>query len=365
MSVRRRDITALAFLPRSLYSASIPLRKPAHELLPEEIALLEKAYDRLQHSNVSLNSFATLHSLHCTGSHLTDVHDQIWFLLWHRIFIYTHELALRSVLSTQEASGFAIPYWDWDTPGRNKVPLIYLKPGPLHRPRLGSPHSVVQPAFPVDELWRCPAFWDLAGLPIGVKAVSFQRYLRQLHDFVHAEVGGPCTPNAPAFSCLPTSAADPLFYAHHANVDRLWSAFQKLPANGKDKDLKKHPPPDPAFQFLAPNGKPLSPDLLSFLNHSQFYSYATVPSSFNKPPDLAVRRLHIHVPSLKAAGNYEIWLLRRSSYFFLAQITQLTRSQDGLHATLRLQSSHPPTGVFVKTPEGILKLNNSQVAISP
>jgi tyrosinase len=39
-------------------------------------------------------------------------------------------------------------------------------------------------------------------------------------------------------SSIPTAPADPLFWMHHANIDRLWWKWQKSPAGaGKNPNL--------------------------------------------------------------------------------------------------------------------------------
>lgn len=52
-----------------------------------------------------------------------------------------------------------------------------------------------------------------------------------LHNLVHAWVGGllETTPEGPKLGTmfLPTSPNDPVFFLHHANIDRLWSGWQE------------------------------------------------------------------------------------------------------------------------------------------
>ena len=51
---------------------------------------------------------------------------------------------------------------------------------------------------------------------------GFSANLEGFHDDIHAWVGG-------SMSLVPTSGYDPIFYAHHAMVDRLWSIWQSSP----------------------------------------------------------------------------------------------------------------------------------------
>jgi len=41
-----------------------------------------------------------------------------------------------------------------------------------------------------------------------------------MHDQVHVWVGG-------TMGRIPTAPADPMFWMHHANIDRIWSLWQK------------------------------------------------------------------------------------------------------------------------------------------
>lgn len=55
--------------------------------------------------------------------------------------------------------------------------------------------------------------------------------LEGYHNTVHGWVGG-------TMNNIMISPADPLFWLHHAEVDRIWSAWQANPANtGKNPTL--------------------------------------------------------------------------------------------------------------------------------
>jgi polyphenol oxidase len=55
-----------------------------------------------------------------------DVHHNWLFLPWHRAYLYFHERILAMLLEKHRGvRDFALPYWDWDTEGRNKFPEIY------------------------------------------------------------------------------------------------------------------------------------------------------------------------------------------------------------------------------------------------
>jgi tyrosinase len=51
----------------------------------------------------------------------------------------------------------------------------------------------------------------------------FQQRLEAVHDWVHSAVGGNMVTSR--------SPADPLFWLHHANIDRIWARWQDKPQN--------------------------------------------------------------------------------------------------------------------------------------
>ena len=129
-------------------------------------------------------------------------------------------------------------WWDWRTPAdqpseipkafttvrapdgranplrRAKVPKIALDQAPPDVRKLGSPTKRVpneQPSLPTpEEIEEILAIQDFD---------TFNRELDSIHGSVHVWIGGHMY--EPAFS-----AYDPIFWAHHAMIDRLWSMWQ-------------------------------------------------------------------------------------------------------------------------------------------
>jgi tyrosinase len=64
---------------------------------------------------------------------------------------------------------------------------------------------------------------------------DFTTQVEFIHNDVHGWVGG-------TMSLITTSPADPLFWLHHAQVDRLWSQWQ-----AKASNAGKNPVLDPFF----------------------------------------------------------------------------------------------------------------------
>lgn len=124
------------------------------------------------------------------------------FLSWHRRFLWQFEQRLQAI-----DPHVAVPYWDW----------------------IADP---VLPAFLSDPVllntWSVVRSWDPTQLPvqadvdIATSRHTFSTFQRKLelgaHGDVHMAVGG-------TMSGI-SSPADPLFWLHHANIDRLWARWQ-------------------------------------------------------------------------------------------------------------------------------------------
>jgi tyrosinase len=158
-------------------------------------------------------------------------HANPLFLPWHRGYLYHFELALQDV-----DPDVTLPWWDW----MNEAGL----PGPYSdRPELAGaeirPFGVLaQPQWPQETVRDPGAPQEPAPLapPLGAQPASqtqtindwlmgspswtqFRDRLERLHNNIHVWVGGTMTdPNWAAY--------DPLFWAHHAQVDRLWRIWQ-------------------------------------------------------------------------------------------------------------------------------------------
>lgn len=182
-------------------------------------------------------------------------HGSWYFLPWHRGYLLALEATIRdAVVSLGGPSDWALPYWNYFAPNENKLPPAFAS--------RDWPDGDYNPLF-VDPRWgpnndgnvyvdlnqvnlkalTVPAFTGVAngGDPgFGGVDTGFSHSGRvhgdletQPHDYVHVLVGGsdPTRPNAPGLmSYPPTAGLDPIFYLHHANIDRLWEVWLRTPA---------------------------------------------------------------------------------------------------------------------------------------
>lgn len=150
-------------------------------------------------------------------------HGEELFLPWHRAYLYFFEKALQD-----RVPGVTLPWWDW-TNHAEGVPGPYArkKVDGRKNPLFDSPIQPLGPASPRQT--RTARSPGVPGeLPSGseVEAVllnndffTFQNQLEGLHNRIHMWTGG-------TMSNVPTAAYDPLFWAHHCMIDRLWYLWQ-------------------------------------------------------------------------------------------------------------------------------------------
>ena len=125
------------------------------------------------------------------------------FLAWHRQMLIRFEQRLQQV----HASVF-IPYWDWIA---NPAP-----PAQISDPALLDSWSVDREV----DLSLMPSDADVEAVKARDRFTPFQLALETgPHNAVHRAIGGDMVTAA--------SPTDPIFYMHHANVDRIWYEWQE------------------------------------------------------------------------------------------------------------------------------------------
>jgi tyrosinase len=163
-------------------------------------------------------------------------HSSSFFLSWHRMYIYWFERIVRKASGYSE---FALPYWDYsDTDTAHQVlPEAFRAPAgggtnvlfvAERRPSANAGSPPASPsifshsnAFALTNFSGPPASFggsqDGAPIQFGDSAGQLER---GPHNVVHTWVGGPGLMSNPL-----TAARDPIFWLHHANIDRLWNRW--------------------------------------------------------------------------------------------------------------------------------------------
>jgi tyrosinase len=174
-------------------------------------------------------------------------HDPL-FLPWHRAYLYWLELALQS-----EVPGVTLPWWDWSKDGT--IPAAYssaqadgsenvLAKAPIKvfnaAPKSGWPTETSRVPGEVPNTPGPPYQQEWAYAMKATTYADFSQRIWTVHDTLHVWVGG-------TMGQVDWAAYDPLFFAHHANVDRAWRVWQAAhpggdpPADILDESLQTDP----------------------------------------------------------------------------------------------------------------------------
>ncbi len=171
--------------------------------------------------------FADVHRNFCP-------HANWYFLPWHRAYIAAFESIVRELAGRPD---FALPYWDWSverrlptafasgTPASN--PLNHVRPGMTRGDEL--PDDMVGGDV-VARILASPDFEAFGSTRPRRQRGADRRWQRRPgtrtelefnpHDGVHTTVGGD-------MAQPDLASRDPVFFMHHANVDRLWAIWNR------------------------------------------------------------------------------------------------------------------------------------------
>lgn len=179
-------------------------------------------------------------------------HNSWFFLPWHRIYLHYFESIVRQTISDLGGpSDWALPYWDYSDPRRpdvRKLPPAFREtrmpsgdPNPLfvnERAAEINQGGELDPRFvSIDDAmaetsFRGPGVDGMSGFggPVTGWNHSAGETVGILelvpHGVVHVGVGG--IEPLGWMSAFDTAARDPIFWLHHANIDRLWEAWLAL-----------------------------------------------------------------------------------------------------------------------------------------
>ena len=241
-------------------------------------------------------------------------HASWFFLPWHRMYLHYFEKAVRAaVVAEGGPASWALPFWFYDPahPQTLALPPAFRSPtlpdgttaNPLYRAQRNTiptmnvnagdplPSAEVMPpqggfvsnfvgSFPVSSFGGPVTGWhhDSSGSAGQLEA--------GIHGNVHVDVGG-WTPTQGLMSQFETAGQDPIFWLHHANIDRMWEVWRGDPS---DTD-----PTDPAWlnhQFDFGSGAvQLSlnvQDVLDTTAAPLLYTYEGVPLPGHAIQDIAL-----------------------------------------------------------------------------
>lgn len=164
-------------------------------------------------------------------------HATWFFVSWHRMFLYYFERIVRAaVIEAGGPEDWALPYWNYELGGAGAaIPPAFRSPStggqanPLYvsqrAPGINSGQALPPAATTSTHALSRSVFIGAAEFGGGRTPALFQHFngpTGQLeatpHNAVHGVVGG-----RTGWMNDPDQAAqDPIFWLHHANIDRLW-----------------------------------------------------------------------------------------------------------------------------------------------
>ena len=238
---------------------------------PEKLAVLSAAVGELQRRSDADPSDPSGWHAHAMAHHAvcaavsndapSQVHGCWWFLPWHRAFLAVTEWKLRAISGDPT---LALPYWNWSTDRWIPEPFSHTG-SPLARANRYTPDRALA-SVEVDYLPQ-----DTISADLGVAGLGAQAFQARTAEEIPSSFGGISKPNIGGWhgrsrletvphnaihnyvggetrngllgdmTELGTAALDPVFYAHHANLDRLWEIWRADPVRRTTE------PRDPAF----------------------------------------------------------------------------------------------------------------------
>jgi hypothetical protein len=226
MSIDRRGLVAglTAVGAVGLWSGgtaaqAVRVRRPISSLSPRDpdVVALRRAIPAMRRSGAWARQIA----LHAD---MSQRHHSSWrFLPWHRLQLLWFE---RQVARISGRPGFALPYWDWDD---DKVPALFFD-DPVFR----LAGRDIGPADTISDYMRqngqtfrgriTDPFDTFFGRPRSARQSATGQASGSAewsgHNMLHGFVGGD-------MGLLDRSPNDPLFWMHHANIDRVWALWQE------------------------------------------------------------------------------------------------------------------------------------------
>jgi hypothetical protein len=156
------------------------------------------------------------------------IHGSHHFFPWHRAYLYFHERILAWHLTGRAELDptFRLPVWAWESDfDALNNPSIYTDDldAAGHRNPLLHPRRFL--LFQRNDTNALAAMTfrgsDFFGYPPAPGASNNGSIENGVHANIHVDVGDD-------MGQIATAANDPLFFAHHTNIDRLWSSWSAL-----------------------------------------------------------------------------------------------------------------------------------------
>ncbi|KAJ9541086.1 hypothetical protein OSB04_027592 [Centaurea solstitialis] len=209
---------------------------------------------------------AAVHCAYCNDSYKQQGHSNLniqvhksWlFFPFHRQYLYFFEKICGKLIGDPD---FAIPFWNWDAPDGMEIPGMYThRESPLYDALRNADHQppcVVDLQYDTEEKHRSREDQVVLNLSTMHRQMISGANTTSLfmgnpyhagdrpcagsgtiegvpHDTLHTWTGDKSRPYLENMGTFYSAARDPMFYGHHANVDRMWYLWKTIDATRQD-----------------------------------------------------------------------------------------------------------------------------------
>ncbi|CAK7350646.1 unnamed protein product [Dovyalis caffra] len=272
-------------------NAPLRVRPAAHLAGKDYIAKYNKAIELMKALPAddprNFMQQANVHCAYCNGAYEQvgfpnldlQVHGTWLFFPFHRYYLYFYEKILGQLIGDPT---FALPFWNWDSPSGMKLPAMYADPNSSLYDKFRNKNH--QPPTLLDLDWdgtdtststrqqissnltvmyrqmvsngKTGRLFFGGTYRAGDEADSEFGPIENIpHGPVHTWTGDNTQPNFEDMGNFYSAARDPIFFAHHSNVDRMWSVWKTL--GGRRTDLTDPDWLDTSFFFYDENANPV------------------------------------------------------------------------------------------------------------
>lgn len=313
-------------------NSSLRVRPAAHLADDAYIAKYSKAIELMKALPAddprSFMNQANVHCAYCDGAYDQvgfpnldlQIHNSWLFFPFHRYYLYFYEKILGKLIDDPT---FALPFWNWDSPPGMQMPPMFAKPNsPLYDKLRNANH---QPPTLLDldynetddDQTTTKKDQISSNLTIMYRQMVSNGKTSKLflgspyragdepepgsgsienapHSPVHLWCGDNTQPNLENMGNFYSAGRDPIFFAHHSNIDRMWTIWGTL--GGKRTNFTEPDWLDSAFLFYDENANLVRVkvrDCLDTKNLGYVYQDVEIPWQNSKPSprNLAKKRV--------------------------------------------------------------------------
>ncbi|KAL1538366.1 catechol oxidase [Salvia divinorum] len=304
------------------------VRRAAHRLHQANVAKYKRAVKMMRDLDVSdptdprgFSQQANIHCAYCNGAHDQVGHEGLdiqvhfsWlFFPFHRWYLYFYERIMADLLKDPT---FALPYWNWDHPKGMQLPGIFdEEDSSLYDPNrnqdrrppavlnLALNSTITDPAQIISNNLSL-MYNEMIGTPASATDFMGKAYRdgdapptypdggtseKGSHTGIHAWFGDPRNEYNEDIGNFYSAGRDPAFYSHHANVDRMWTIWNEIPAD-YPKAITDPDYLNASFLFYDEKKQLVRVKVADSFNHKKMgydYENVDIPWVRSKPPQKA------------------------------------------------------------------------------